>query len=587
MNSPRVATISAPVHVTGLLDLGFRRIAARMVRHFSGSVAMPMACRATGAGLPVIPLMGGDADQALALYKGRFQFGGTAIECSGRVIFEHQVPDDDWTAQLHGFAWLSAMRAGGRELYRVQARALVQDWISRNKTLDRRAWRTRTLARRIICWIVQAEFLLDDAPNDFQRAFLSSLGRQVRRLMRGMAGEPNRRARLDAAIALNYACLGLAGMEPLRATAYGRLARELNGQILPDGGHVSRNPTVLLDVLHDLLPLRSTLQIARLEVPGELNEALERMVPMLRFFCHDDGGLAVFNGVRHAAAGRAMAVLAADTVCGRPLVHATHSGYCRLAHANSRVIVDTGRPPAPGLNDAAASSPLAFEFSDGPYRLVVNCGTPQAGDDAWSDAARLTAAHSTVSIGEKSAGVVLAGRLMRRIFGTPVIMGPQTIDGRVSSDAQGSVLDAEHDGYMPQLGIAHHRRLFLSSDGKDLRGEDRFTIDLEQPGDITNVPFAARFHIHPSVKVTLSQDSGSVMLMLPNKTGWRFSARGGRLKLEDSVYLPGGSGSRRCKQIVLEGIIGRPDRVQWAFKRIEKRKAQLDQVITPEPQLPL
>ena len=75
--------------------------------------------------------------------------------------------------------------------------------------------------------------------------------------------------------------------------------------------------------------------------------------------------------------------------------------------------------------------------------------------------------------------------------------------------------------------------------------------------------------------------------MLPDKTGWRFSAKGGRLKLEDSIYLPGSNGSRRCKQIVIEGIVGRPDRVQWAFKRIEKRKVKPQRAVSTAPQLPL
>ena len=34
------------------------------------------------------------------------------------------------------------------------------------------------------------------------------------------------------------------------------LADEIDEQILPDGGHASRNPRVLIDLLTDLLPLR-------------------------------------------------------------------------------------------------------------------------------------------------------------------------------------------------------------------------------------------------------------------------------------------------------------------------------------------
>ncbi len=51
-----------------------------------------------------------------------------------------------------------------------------------------------------------------------------------------------------------------------------------------------------------------------------------------------------------------------------------------------------------------------------------------------------------------------------------------------------------------------------------------------------------RFHLHPSLKATLSKDSATIMLILPNKMGWRFSARGGTLSLEESIYLSGRPG---------------------------------------------
>jgi uncharacterized heparinase superfamily protein len=587
MNNSQSVTVTAPASISGLIDLGARRLCGKVARRFAGGVTVPVSCRAKGLGVTISPLIPGDVARASALYRGRFEFGMTAIECSGRIVFEHQVADAQWTAELHGFSWLGDLRAGDRELYRVQARALVQDWIARRKALDERAWRSRTAARRLISWVIHAGFLLESAPEDFRHVFLSQLGRQARRMIRIMARENDRRARLDAAIALTYACLGISGLESLRSLAYGRLARELSVQVLADGGHISRSPLVLLDVLADLLPLRRALDEVRLEVPAELNEALERMMPMLRFFRHADGGLAVFNGVHDEARLRAEAVCNADEVGGRPLVHALHTGYCRLAHGPASVVIDTGRPPAPGYNEAAGSGPLAFEFSDGPHRIVVNCGTPSTGNDAWSDVARLTAAHSTVSLGERSAGHVMAGRLMRRVFGTPVILGPQDIGGEVRSVQNGSVLEAEHDGYVATYGLSHSRRLFLSGDGKDLRGEDRFRLNLDGDFEMGSVAFAARFHIHPSVRVTMSQDSASVMLMLPDKSGWRFSAKGGRLKLEDSVYLPGEGGAKRCKQIVIEGVVGRPDRVQWAFKRIEKRKTTGQPQAQQAPELPL
>ena len=83
--------------------------------------------------------------------------------------------------------------------------------------------------------------------------------------------------------------------------------------------------------------------------------------------------------------------------------------------------------------------------------------------------------------------------------------------------------------------------------------------------------FSIRFHLHPSVKATLSKDGESVLVLLPNRNGWRFSARGAQPLLEESVYLFGQLSPRQSQQIVLTGEIGRSDRINWAFKRIDKR----------------
>ena len=48
----------------------------------------------------------------------------------------------------------------------------------------------------------------------------------------------------------------MAGQQRHIAGATKRLVDELKRQILPDGGHISRNPGALLEMLIDLLPLR-------------------------------------------------------------------------------------------------------------------------------------------------------------------------------------------------------------------------------------------------------------------------------------------------------------------------------------------
>ena len=103
-------------------------------------------------------------------------------------------------------------------------------------------------------------------------------------------------ARLTALVALCEVSLCADGSARLQRKASRLLADELGRQILPDGGHVSRDPQLLLDLLLDLLPLRQTYAARGVPPPPLLN-AIDRMMPMVRCLRHGDGTLALFNGM--------------------------------------------------------------------------------------------------------------------------------------------------------------------------------------------------------------------------------------------------------------------------------------------------
>ncbi len=110
------------------------------------------------------------------------------------------------------------------------------------------------------------------------------------RYLRSMVPEmPDGKDRLRARIALAFAALSLPAPASALRSATRHLAEELDRQILPDGGHISRNPLAVLELLADLLPLRHTYANQAEAPPAALINAVERMLPALRFFRHQDG----------------------------------------------------------------------------------------------------------------------------------------------------------------------------------------------------------------------------------------------------------------------------------------------------------
>jgi len=529
-----------------------------------------------------------DPTRASEIYAGRFAFAGKVVICDGRSPFAMLPPSDEWAEVLFGFGWLRHLRAAESGITRANARALVDEWISLQSSGDSIAWRPEVTARRIMSWLSQAPLVLHDADARFYRRFLRSLTRQVRYLRRTAANTRDGLPRLQCIIALTAAALCMAGQERLLKSTARRLVDELQRQILPDGGHISRNPGTLIDLLLDLLPLRQAFAARNVVPPPALNNAIDRMMPMLRFFRHDDGNFALFNGMGPTSGDRLATVLAYDDARGTPVANAPYCGYQRLQADGMVVIVDTGRPPPIALSQEAHAGCLSFELSSQQHRIVVNCGLPATNRESWRQLARATAAHSTVTFNDSSSCRFLSSGSLQRLLGIPIVAGPSEVP--VMRDDRGAaiVLRASHDGYGPRYGVVHQRTIRLARDGGRLDGEDAFLPEQSEslPSNRPDA-FAIRFHLHPAVKASRLTDGHSVMLMLPNRQVWSFTAYENRVEVEESVYLAARDGPRRTVQIVVYGHARKTASVRWTFAHMERDEPNSHRDAEMEPELPL
>jgi uncharacterized heparinase superfamily protein len=535
-----------------------------------------------------------DATRASEIYSGRFAFAGKVVVCDGRSIFEMEPPSDDWAAALTGFGWLRHLRAADSGITRANARALIDEWIALQGSWHPVAWRPDVLSRRIISWLSQSTLILRDADVRFYRRFMRSLLRQVRYL-RHTAGDARRGvSRMQSAMALSYVALCVAGQARHIKSTTERLRHEIERQILPDGGHVSRDPGAIIDILIEFLPLRQVYTSRNVAPPQALLNAIDRMMPMLRFFRHSEGTFAHFNCMGATPADLLLTLLAYDETRGAPFSNAPHSAYQRLEAGGGVIIMDTGRAPPIDMSLDAHASCLAFEFSSPRQSLiVVNCGMPAAGREDWRQLARSTAAHSTVTFNATSSARFVEMSAFRRVLGgSPMLGGPSNVAVTREDSADAVVLRAAHDGYADCFGIIHERVLTLSGDGTRLDGEDVF-LDAGGGNQVrsTKDEFAIRFHLHPTVKATRLTDGHGVMLMLPNKDVWTFSAHADRVELEDSVYLAGSEGPRRTAQIVVHGHARTASRVQWSLQQTNVAGApgvgSSRRLREEEPRLPL
>jgi uncharacterized heparinase superfamily protein len=312
------------------------------------------------------------------------------------------------------------------------------------------------------------------------------------------------------------------------------------------------------------------------------------MMPMLRFFRHGDGYFAHFNGMGPTSPDLLATVLAYDDARGTPVANASHSGYQRMEAGPSVVLVDTGGPPPLSVSSEAHAGCLSFELSSGQHRIVVNCGMPATGKEAWRHLARATAAHSTVTFNDVSSCSFVEASAFRRLFGTPIASGPRRVSVVREERDQTILLRSAHDGYVSRFGVIHQRNIVVWADGQKLEGEDLF---IPAKGDAlpADVPdeFAVRFHLHPLVKANRVNDGHGVMLVLPNKDVWNFHAHEDQVEIEESVYLAGQDGPRRTFQIVIYGQARQVHRVHWTFGHFTQSQPATRRARGEEPELPL
>jgi uncharacterized heparinase superfamily protein len=529
-----------------------------------------------------------DPTRASEIYSGRFAFAGKVVICDGRSPFEMEPPSEEWAESLFGFGWLRHLRAAESGITRANARALVDEWITLQALGDPIAWRTDVVARRIISWLSQAPLVLHEVETKFYRRFLRNLTRQVRYLRGTLGSARDGLPRLQGIIALTYASLCMKGQMRNAKSATRRLVHELERQILPDGGHISRNPGVLVELLLDLLPLRQAYSSNNIPPPPAVLNAIDRMMPMLRFFRHGDGNFALFNGMGPTSPDLLAAVLYYDDARGTPVANAPHSGYQRLQAETTVMLADTGSPPPIGVSQEAHAGCLSFELSSKQHRIVVNCGMPATNRASWRHVARGTAAHSTVTVNEVGSCRFLAARWLRRLLGTPIVAGPSEVPVAREDRADGVVLRASHDGYADTFGILHQRTWRLSPDGRSLDGEDVFAPSSGEklPGGGRD-EFAVRFHLHPAVKASRLTDGHGAMLMLPNREVWTLEAYEDPVTLEESVFLAGSEGPRRAVQLVIHGRARNVPRVRWTFTQVDSAAPTARRDAAREPELPL
>jgi len=458
-----------------------------------------------------------------------------------------------WRYNQHYFDDLNARDAASRAAWHD---ALIGRWIAENPPAEGPGWDPYPTSLRIVNWIKRAR-----AGRPLDDVAIHSLAVQARWLSGRVEHHLLGNHLFANAKALAFAGMHFGGTEgDCWFDAGMRLvARELDEQVLPDGGHFERSPMYHALALEDVLDLinlaracRGALTAAQAERFRPLPAVARSMLRWLRTMCHPDREIAFFNdaaiGIAPAPdelAAYAALVLGEDAAdAGPPAACANgpaatvlaDSGYVRVDAPDAVLLVDVAPVGPDYLPGHAHADTLSFELSLGGRRVLVNSGTSCYGSGSERLRQRGTAAHNTVVVADADSSEVWGGfRVARRA---------RPCDVSVSEAAGSVVVAGSHDGYRRLPGRPTHSRTWTVGAGS-LRIED--TVDRPELAAV------ARFHLHPDVALAAADDGRAGTGTLPDGRRFSWTVEQGRAAVEASSWHPrfGSSEPSRCLAVAL------------------------------------
>ncbi|MEQ1576382.1 MAG: heparinase II/III family protein [Hyphomicrobium sp.] len=498
--------------------------------------------------------------------QGQFGLAGTMVVLGQRSPFDFKAVNADWARALHGFSWLSHLKAAADDGARETARRLTVEWTIRHGRGHGLAFEPAVAGRRLISWLSHASFLLEDADAATYDAITRALGADLIRLSASWRDGADGYPRLLALTALVLADLCIAGHDTQLPESERALSAELSRQILPDGGHISRNPGVLVELMLDLLPLKQCFASRGRPAPPGFLATMQRMLAMLRYMRMGDGMLARFNGMSVASPAGLATVLAYDDRSVAPLAESPYSRYLRLERGRTVLLMDVGRAPPLEQAGYAHAGCLSFELSSGTSMIFANGGAPAAADSDWRAAARSTASHNTLTLADQSSSKLIRNRDIERLIGAPPIQGPDTVYSRLEEAAGALELSVNHDGYLSRCGLIHRRSLVLSASGQRLLGVDSLEGPKANLRLRNDLPFSIHFHVHPEAVCRRVPGGGAAEVVLKGGEVWRFSVENSALTIEESTYYADSAGPRASLQLLIRGATFGDSQVRWVFE---------------------
>ena len=228
-----------------------------------------------------------------------------------------------WIKELNSFDYLNSDKEN--HINEQQANFLVLDWISKNTNERSENWGPYTLSKRLTAWVKWLN--KNNIPSEITPIIKLSISLQLKRLFIDMEYHKPANHLLENIRGYLFGCSSIINSSQYfnNETEYqlekvlGEAIKQLNIQILDDGGHFERSPfyhLLMLEAVKDIKDLAKLISKQGFLIPeileksiklvGLCEEKIEKMTKWLEIITMSDGYIAQFNdssrfkGLKHS-----------------------------------------------------------------------------------------------------------------------------------------------------------------------------------------------------------------------------------------------------------------------------------------------
>jgi uncharacterized heparinase superfamily protein len=400
-----------------------------------------------------------------------------------------------WRYNLHYFQYLHTNDG----LDQKEAIPLIWEWIKNNAPGSKDAWDPFPISLRIVNWLKYMS--KTEIRNEEAEEIINSIYHQCLWLERSLEYHLLANHLFKNAKALVFSGLFFKGRDAHRWLSKGiqLLTRELDEQILTDGGHFERSPMYHSMILEDCLDLlnvcdaRTEWQVKKFS--KRLRTVARNMVRFLAGLTHPDGKIAIFNDAAFGIEAQPSDLTAYyERVSGEDAPDLNSypfsfpdTGYFVIGpKPGNRMLIDCG-PIGPDYQTGHSHcDTLSFELSLKGRRVVVDSGCFGYEKNPIRDYNRGNAGHNVLTIdGKNQSEVWSSHRCARRA---------KPLYGRIIKRLDGMIkFEGAHDGYCRLNGSPiHHRKISWSNNTyfiqDKVKGKGQHDIE-------------SHIHIHPALNV--------------------------------------------------------------------------------------